>query len=152
MVAHRALGSELSAGSLYEILRLRSDVFVVEQECAYPELDGRDLAADTVHLWLTDDSDPAESPAVLAYLRLLAEPDSTVRIGRVCTAEAARGRGLGGRLMTMAIAEIGSTDSVLAAQVAVLGFYRSFGYRPVGEVYDEDGIAHQPMARAGDPV
>lgn len=145
MVVHRAAGDELPAATLYRLLRLRTDVFVVEQECAYPELDGRDLLPGTRHVWLTD----ADSAEPLAVLRLLTEPAGVVRIGRVCTDPAARGRGLGRTLMTAALAEIGTAPSVLAAQVAVVEFYRAFGYRESGEPFDEDGIPHQTMTRPG---
>ncbi|APU13891.1 MULTISPECIES: GNAT family N-acetyltransferase [Actinoalloteichus] len=145
VVVHRAAGDELTAQTLYGLLRLRSAVFVVEQDCAYLDPDGRDLAPDTRHLWLTD----AGSTEPAAVLRLLAEPAGVVRVGRVCTASAARGRGLARTLMTAALAEIGSATSVLAAQVTVVDFYRSFGYQESGEAFDEDGIRHQPMTRPG---
>jgi ElaA protein len=72
--------TDLDATTLYELLRLRVDVFVVEQRCPYPELDGRDTEPATRHLWLPD---PERGGSPVAYLRLLAEPDQAVRIGRV---------------------------------------------------------------------
>src|SRR5947199_7435359 len=88
-----ARGSELTAAQLYDILELRVEVFVVEQECPYPELDGRDLPDSTIHLWYTEDGKP------LAYLRILTDPDGgPARIGRVVTAKEHRGRGLSARL------------------------------------------------------
>jgi ElaA protein len=80
---HRAWAADLDARMLYELLRLRVDVFVVEQGCPYPELDGRDLEERTRHYWLgaTGRRDP-----VLGCLRLLAESDGAYRIGRLCTA------------------------------------------------------------------
>lgn len=77
---HSAPFADLDVSTLYALLRLRSDVFVVEQQCVYPDLDGRDTEPDTVHVWLTD-----PSGAVTACLRVLTEPDGTARIGRVVT-------------------------------------------------------------------
>ncbi|GAA4427243.1 GNAT family N-acetyltransferase [Actinokineospora soli] len=139
-VLHVASGPELTAGDLYDLLRLRVDVFVVEQECPYPELDGRDLLPSTVHLWWRPDS------AVLGCLRLLDEGDA-VRVGRVCTAASARGTGVGAKLMAAAVDRIGDRPSVLGAQVQAQGLYARFGYTPVGESYVEDGIPHIEMRR-----
>ena len=140
---HRSGGAELSPEALYGLLRLRVDVFVVEQTCAYPELDGRDLDAATVHLW----AGPGTAPT--AYLRLLTEPTGDRRIGRVCTAAGARGRGLARRLMVAALAEIGDAACVLDAQSHLTRLYGGFGFVPNGPGYDWDGVAHVPMRRAG---
>jgi ElaA protein len=139
--------SDLDPTTLYAILRLRTDVFVVEQECPYPELDGRDAEPGTRHLWLAPADDPG-SPR--AYLRILAEPDGTARIGRVCTAPGDRGTGLSRRLMEAALARIGDRTCVLDAQSYLIEFYRSFGFVPSGSEYLDDGIAHVPMRRYGD--
>jgi ElaA protein len=139
---HRATGDELSTATLYALLRLRVNIFVVEQRAPYPEVDGRDLLPDTVHWWVGDD-DP------VAYLRVLAESDGTARIGRVCTAKHARGAGLGARLMAAALDELGDREAVLDAQVQAQGLYRRFGFLPVGEPFDDDGIMHVTMRRVG---
>lgn len=131
-------GNELTAHQLYAILRLRVDVFVVEQACPYPELDGRDLLATTRHFWLGD---------VDSYLRVLAEPGGAHRVGRVVTAKQARGQGLAAKLMTEALSVIGDRDSVLDAQTYARGFYEKFGYRAEGDEFDEDGIPHIRMWR-----
>lgn len=136
--------AELDAPTLYGLLRLRVDVFVVEQKCAYPELDGRDLEPETRHLWIEDGAG-----APLAYLRVLREPDGAARIGRVVTAPHARGRGLAAALMAAALREIGDRPSRLDAQTHVAGFYARFGYRVAGEEYLDEGIPHVPMARPG---
>ncbi len=136
--------SELDATTLYALLRLRMDVFVVEQECPYPELDGRDTEPGTRHLWLGPADDPADPRS---YLRLLAEPDGTTRIGRVCTAAAARGEGLSRRLMHAALAHIGDRPCVLDAQSHLVDFYRSFGFTSTGPEYLDEGIPHVPMRR-----
>jgi ElaA protein len=138
-------GPELSAAQLYDILQLRVDVFVVEQNCPYPELDGRDLLPRTRHLWL-----PGEQ-GIDAYLRVLTEP-GRYRIGRVVTAKHARGQGLAARLMAEALTVVGDADSVLAAQTYAQGFYAKFGYLPEGEEFDEDGIPHITMWRRAAPT
>lgn len=135
-----AAGDELSAAELYALLKLRVDVFVVEQEAPYAELDGRDLLPDTGHLWWPPDGAPR------AYLRLLREPGGW-RIGRVCTALDARGEGLGARLMSEAMARVGDADVVLDAQTYAQRFYARFGFEPEGEPFDEDGIEHITMRR-----
>jgi ElaA protein len=138
------IGTELTAQQLHDILKLRVDVFVVEQQCAYPEIDGRDLLPGTHHLWIEDAR--AAEPGIQAYLRILTEPDQ-LRIGRVVTATTARGRGLAAHLMKNALEIVGDTDSVLDAQTYVQGFYEKFGYVAEGPEYVEDGIPHRTMCR-----
>lgn len=135
-----AAGDQLSAGELYALLELRVNVFVVEQECPYPELDGRDLRPDTGHLWWPATGEPQ------AYLRLLREPDGW-RIGRVCTAKPARGKGLGARLMAVALERAGDADVVLDAQTYAQDFYARFGFHPEGAPFDDAGIEHITMRR-----
>ncbi|MBB5155580.1 GNAT family N-acetyltransferase [Saccharopolyspora phatthalungensis] len=139
---HRAYTADLDAGDLYRMLRLRVDVFVVEQGCPYPELDGRDLDETTRHFWID-----AADGYVLGYLRLLEDPDGTFRIGRVCTANGARGLGLARKLMRAAVAEVQHSPAVLAAQTYTKDFYRSFGFVEDGAEYIEDGIPHIDMRR-----
>ncbi|MBY8848232.1 GNAT family N-acetyltransferase [Saccharothrix longispora] len=140
----RQWSADLTTGQLYALLALRVDVFVVEQACPYPELDGRDLEPGTRHLWL----ESAGSPHPEAYLRLLEEPGGGFRIGRVCTARAARGRGHSRRLVDAALVEVGDADCVLDAQTYVVDFYASFGFVPEGAEFIEDGIPHQRMRRS----
>jgi ElaA protein len=137
----RLSGAELTPQALYGLLRLRVEVFVVEQRCAYAELDGRDLDPGTLHLVVG----PGGAP--LAYLRLLAEPDGERRIGRVCTATEARGRGLSRRLLEAALQEVGDAPCVLDAQEHLTGLYGGFGFVPSGPGYDWDGVPHVPMRR-----
>ncbi|MCF7552402.1 GNAT family N-acetyltransferase [Pseudonocardia sp. WMMC193] len=134
-----ARGDELTARQLEAILALRVAVFVVEQDCPYQEVDGRDTLRTTWHVWTGD---------VDACLRVLTEPDGTRRIGRVCTAEKARGSGLAAELMRAALVEIGDAPSVLDAQTYARGFYERFGFAAVGAEFDEDGIPHIRMERA----
>jgi ElaA protein len=137
--------AELDGSTVYRILKLRTDVFVVEQECAYPELDGRDLEPAARWFWIAD----PDSGAVLATLRLLRDPDGSARIGRVATAVAARSDGLAAQLMRAALAEAGpAIDVVLDAQSHLRGWYSRFGFAVSGDEFIEDGIPHVPMRRS----
>ena len=138
----RARWSDLDATTAHDILRLRVDVFVVEQACPYPEIDGRDLDPETEHVWV-----PAVGLPVAAYLRVLAEPDGVRRVGRVVTARAARGRGLAAHLMDDVVARHGGATLVLDAQSPLVGWYGRFGFEPAGPEFVEDGIPHVPMGR-----
>lgn len=139
---HRASGPDLTASELYDVLRLRAEVFVVEQDCAYLDPDGRDLAADTVHLWLTD-----QRGALVAYLRLLAEPGGGSRIGRVVTAASRRGKRLAGQLLDAALEEA-RRPVVLSAQSHLAAVYERHGFVVDGAGFVEDGIPHTPMRLA----
>src|SRR6476660_9521922 len=101
----RSWALDLDNKTLYELLQLRVEVFVVEQACPYPELDGRDLLAETRHYWLEKaDGD------VISTLRLMEEHSGgakAFRIGRVCTKRTARGQGHTTRLLQAALAEVG---------------------------------------------
>lgn len=132
---------DLDTTTLYALLKLRVDVFVVEQKCFYPELDGRDPEPGTRHLWLSRDREP------IAYLRLLADPDGVERIGRVVVAPGERGGGHAGRLMDEALTVIGNRPSILDAQAHLVDFYRRYGYAAQGEEFVEDGIPHVTMTR-----
>ncbi len=139
---HASAFADLDATTLYALLTLRVDVFVVEQECAYRELDGRDVEPGTRHLWLARDDQ------VLAYLRILKENERTERIGRVAVAPSARGAGLASRLLEEeALTVIGARDAVLEAQAHLAEFYGRHGFVVTGPQYIEDGIAHLPMRR-----
>jgi ElaA protein len=131
---------DLDTTTLYAILKLRSEIFVVEQDCAYQDLDGRDIEPGTRHLWVERDGE------IRAYLRIL-DDHGVERIGRVVTAPAARGSGLAGRLMDQALTIIGNRPSVLDAQAHLTAFYRRFGYEQSGPEFVEDGIPHVPMGR-----
>ena len=125
----------------YELWRLRQQVFVVEQDCPYPDLDGRDLEDGTRHVVLLEDD------AVVGTLRVLDDGDR-VRIGRVVVAPAARGRGLAAQLMDEAMAVCGDREVRLDAQTGLTGFYAAYGFEVTGPEFDEDGIMHVPMRRA----
>ena len=139
---HWSSVAEIDPVVLYEILRLRVDVFVVEQECPYPELDGRDLEPSARLLWSTDDD-----ARVLATLRVLHDGDDR-RIGRVATASSARGRGLAADLMRSAVDECDGRLVRLDAQAHLSGWYARFGFVVDGDEFLEDGIPHLPMTLA----
>jgi ElaA protein len=134
------LGS-VPAASLYRILQLRSQVFVVEQDCVFLDLDGRDLDAECRLLWLEDD----ETGLVPATARLIDEGDVR-HIGRIVTAEEARGQGLAARLLEHAMAT-SSGPWVMEAQARLAGWYATFGFEVSGPEYLDDGIVHVPMRR-----
>jgi ElaA protein len=136
----RARFAELTAAEVYGLCRLRVDVFVVEQQCPYPELDGRDLEPATEHLWFEADGVP------VATLRVLDDGDEWA-IGRVATAAGWRGSGLAARLMAEALAGHGDRPLHLGAQAYLEGWYERFGFRRSGPGYVEDGIPHVPMRR-----
>ena len=138
-----AAPSDLDARTLYRILQLRVDVFVVEQQCPYRELDGRDLEPGTRWVWATD------GDAVLATLRILREDDGTARIGRVATARTARTSGIATLLMRHALDAVSGIAVVLDAQTPLAGWYQRFGFVPDGAEFVEDGISHLPMRRPG---
>lgn len=134
--------TELTPGEVYDVARLRQDVFVVEQECPYPDLDGRDPELGTGHVLMHDGEE------LLGYARVL-DDATTWRIGRVVLAEAARGRGLADGLIDAALAHCRSEDPgrdvVLDAQTPLAGWYAGFGFVTDGEEFLEDGIPHTPM-------
>jgi len=140
---------ELAAEELYAVLKARVDVFVVEQVCPYPELDGRDRDALHLSAW-------APRGELAAYARILAPGVvyAEAAIGRVLTAGRFRGCGLGRPLMRRAIAACGDAypghGIRLGAQYRLQRFYASLGFVAVGSPYDEDGIRHIEMMRAAD--
>lgn len=144
-VIRSADAAHIGPSTLYRILRLRQEVFVVEQGCNYIDLDGRDLEPETVHLWI--DEHP-EAATVSACLRLLAQPDGATMIGRVVTAARSRNRGLAGRLIDHALT-LAAGPFVLNAQSPLAGWYSRFGFVEDGPQFIEDGIVHTPMRRDG---
>src|SRR5688500_15963404 len=120
-VLHDRPLDEVPARVLYEILRLRSDVFVVEQACVFLEPDGRDLEPGCRQLWIDDDAG-----RVLAVARVLDEGDAR-RIGRIVTAADARGRGLAAELVEHFVAT-SRGPWVLDAQSHLAGWYARFGF------------------------
>ena len=147
MALRRSWAKDLDAATLYELLKLRVEVFVVEQACPYPELDGVDLLAETRHFWL-EDSDGE----VISTLRLMEEHPGGhkgFRIGRVCTKRAYRGHGHTARLMQAALAEVGDYPCRINAQTYLEDMYARHGFVRDGEEFLDDGIPHVPMIRGG---
>lgn len=139
---HDLAFAELDAFTFHGILKLRVDVFVVEQACPYPELDGRDTEAGTRHVWF--EQPDARAPA--AYLRLLDEPDGR-RVGRVVTHPDHRGQGLAAMLINHVILRYPG-GFVLDAQSHLVDWYAARGFSPTGAEFLDDGIPHVPMARS----
>jgi ElaA protein len=137
---------DLDNKQLYEIIRLRNEVFVVEQNCPYQDADGKDYHA--THVYCCDDNG-----RVLAYCRLLPPGVSykECSIGRVVNAPDQRGKGLGRALMETAIEYIEHTwkysEIRISAQKYLEAFYGSLGFKTCSEEYLEDGIPHVEMLR-----
>ncbi|WP_372729822.1 GNAT family N-acetyltransferase [Nocardioides sp.] len=132
---------ELDARTAYDVWRLRQDVFVVEQRCPYPDLDGRDLEPSTRHLVL-----PGEDGELLGYLRIL-DDGSRARIGRVVLTPRVRGHGLADILVQAALVETRGREVVLDAQTPLRRWYSTFGFEVAGPEFLEDGIPHVPMVK-----
>ena len=134
---------ELSADRLYELLRFRQDIFVVEQRSPYPDLDGLDQRAWHLAARSRDE--------LIGYLRLVpAEgPPEQVRIGRVAVGSRARRQGVGRLLMHEALLfcrdRFPAQPIALGAQLHLAAFYRSFGFSTVSDPYDDFGVAHIDM-------
>ena len=141
--------SELKPEDLYEVVRLREAVFVVEQQCPYPDADGRDPQAWHLLGW----SDNGNGRSLVAYARIF-EPGvryTEGSIGRVVTAPGVRGTGLGRTLMAEALRRLESLapgkTMKIAAQRRLEKFYVDFGFRTASAPYEEDGIIHVDMLR-----
>jgi len=135
--------SDLTLDELYAILRLRSEIFVVEQNCVYNDLDGLDKTA--VHQFLKKDGE------IVAYSRLLMPGTrfSEYSIGRVVVKQSERRTGLGIQMMQAAkkyiVNEWGATKIKISAQSYLQQFYENLGFEIVTEMYLEDGIPHYGM-------
>jgi ElaA protein len=137
---------ELSVQELHDLLQLRVDVFVVEQNCAYREIDGKDPSC--MHILAK------HGYTMVAYARIIPASDNDLpHIGRVVVHEQFRRKGIARDLMTYTLKVLeeitGSRRSALAAQAHLEDFYSSFGYKKVGEEYMWDGIPHVDMELAG---
>lgn len=139
--------NELTNLELYRLLQLRTEVFVVEQQCAYAELDGLDTAPDTYHLL------GERQGELCAYARLLAPGlcYSTASLGRVICAPHIRGHQCGHQLIRRALEQIATywpnSAVTIGAQAHLTGFYQQHGFVAVSAPYMEDGIAHIKMQR-----
>ena len=139
--------SELTAAQLYAILKVRSEVFVVEQNCAYQDMDGADPHCMHLIAW-TDDGQ------VAAYLRLVPPGLKFIEasIGRVITSQIVRGQGIGKQLIVKGLAQMQSSypDQAIriGAQQYLEKFYQSFGFITCSDMYLEDDIPHVEMLLA----
>jgi ElaA protein len=132
--------SELTAPRLYELLRFRQAIFVVEQASPYPDLDGRDARAQHLLVRAGDE--------LIGCLRLI-EPDPLVRIGRVAVKAGRRGQGLARVMMEAALQRAAEVyphrDVALGAQTYLEPFYRSLGFVASSAPYDDYGVPHIDM-------
>ena len=134
---------ELTLEELYEILKLRSEVFVVEQNCIYNDIDGKDKTS--FHIMIK------ENNKIAAYLRVLQPGVSyeNASLGRVLVTKDARGMGYAKAIVTEGIncilRNFNTNKITIGAQEYLKDFYSEFGFKPVSEVYDEDGIPHLDM-------
>ena len=131
--------NELTTKELYEILKARSEIFVVEQNCVYQDIDDKDY--ESLHFFYEEDG------KVTAYLRAFYRDDSVVQIGRVLTLQ--HGIGLGGKLLKEGIAiikeKMNPSRLYIEAQCYAIGYYEKEGFRVCSEEFLEDGIPHVQM-------
>lgn len=144
---HKKTFKELTTNELYELLRVRSEVFVVEQNCIYQDLDYDDQKS--IHLWLTLRQDSGQADKVVALARIC--PAGThmkeISIGRVITTE--RGKGYGKQIMLHAIdaavEHFGAAVIDIEAQEYAKGFYEGVGFKQSSDTFMLDGIPHIKM-------
>lgn len=130
---------ELSTGELYEILKARSEIFVVEQKCIYQDVDGKDYQS--LHIFCEDNGE------VKAYLRSFIKEPGVVQMGRVLTVQ--HGTGLGGKLLKEGLRQIQEKQHperiMIEAQCYATGYYEREGFVICSEEFMEDGIPHVQM-------
>ena len=133
--------TNLTTNELFDIYKARVDVFVVEQNCAYQDLDGLDQKSH--HIWMEENGE------IKAYLRIFAADSEWAKIGRVITTE--RGKGLGAQILKAGVEGcktiLGRDKIFIEAQCYATGFYEKGGFVCVGEEFMEDGIPHIKMIR-----
>lgn len=140
---------ELDGIDVHAMLRVRQDVFVLEQQCIYADIDDADPQAHHLLGW----SGEGDGRQLLAYLRCFSpgEPHSAVTLGRILTVQSVRGMGVGKQLLLEALRRVEQYYPGhrirLSAQEHLQGFYGCFGFLPVSAVYLEDGIPHIEMLR-----
>lgn len=141
VIFHQKTFQQLTNDELYELLRVRSEVFVVEQNCVYQDLDGDDQRA--IHLWLTCDG----KTVALARVCPAGTHMQEISIGRVITTE--RGKGYGKQIMLHAIeaavAHFGAKHIDIEAQEYAKGFYEGVGFKQISDTFQLDGIPHIKM-------
>lgn len=138
--------SELNTKELYDLLQLRSEVFVVEQDCVYQDIDGKDKKAHHVLGYKNDQ--------LVAYTRVFKPEDyfKKASIGRVVVKESERQHNYGYDIMKASISlienDFNETEIVISAQTYLGNFYNKLGFREIGEEYLEDGIPHIKMIKS----
>ena len=136
---------ELTLNELYDILKLRVDIFVVEQNCPYGELDNKDK--ESIHIFYRENGE------ITAYLRIIPKFLSyeSVSMGRICVKQEFRSRKLGREIVKDAInyieKDLKEYIITIGAQEYLKDFYASFDFKPISDIYDEDGIKHLDMQR-----
>lgn len=139
--------NQLTADQIYDILQLRSDVFVIEQACIYQDIDTQDK--ESFHLWLED-----KNHVIMAYLRIIPKgiAHDNVVIGRVVVHQDYRKHGLARIAMQSAfewiIQNFGKEAIKIGAQTYLIDFYSSLGFTPISERYLEDDIEHIDMLKS----
>ncbi len=141
--------SELTPDDVYSFLKLRTDVFFLEQKIDETELDDRDQEPETRHYWIADDRGTA------AYLRTLLDRDPSHRdarrlVSRVVVRPDRRGEGLAQQLLAEVIARHGSEPLLLHAQEYIAPLYARNGFVGFGDIYQEAGLPHLSMYRPAD--
>lgn len=138
---------ELSNRELYHILQLRNEVFIIEQNCPYQDMDNKDLKCHHLMGWMGE--------RLVVYTRLVpagVSYDEYMSIGRVVSSPSVRGTGLGKELMLKSIDTcyqvFGKAPIRIGAQLYLKKFYEGFGFEVTGDVYLEDGIEHVEMTKA----
>lgn len=141
--------SELSLDELYDALKLRIDVFVVEQTCYYPDIDNLDRHPETLHIFSYD-----KNSHMNTYLRVLPKGlcyEKHIAIGRVIVSESSRGKGIGHQLLEKTInicqGNFKNQSIKISAQEHLAAFYQHHGFKKCSEMYLEDGIPHIAMTR-----
>ncbi len=140
---------ELTTKNLYAILRLRQEIFIVEQQCAYQDCDNLDTIG--WHLVGWQQSGEEDEAVAVAYLRVIppATTEQLPRIGRLLTHSTIRKRGIGAQLIKKALSQINLTHQESAVQISaqlyLVNFYEKYGFQPTSEAYEEDNIPHVEM-------
>lgn len=141
--------ADIAPADLYQVLQKRQDVFILEQTCLYPDLDGLDQDAQHLLGWRSEDG----KRELVAYLRCLAPGAKfpEMSLGRILTTSAARGTGIGRELVAQGIVHAERLHPGhrirIGAQQRLERFYQEFGFITCSEPYDEDGILHIDMLR-----
>lgn len=137
--------NELSTNELHDILQLRNEVFVVEQDCVYQDIDNKDLESIHLLMYLKD--------ALIGYMRIVPKglTFEEISIGRVCIKQSARKQGLAEKGMILCIEyiknQLNETTIRISAQEYLLDFYQKLGFKAISQTYLEDGLPHIEMLK-----